>query len=361
MQPSELTIEVRDLSLARVGQIDARLWADVKVLPAFNAVGAWSMSLPFEDPMCQALAQPGAGIIVTGPGGVIMSGPVEPFTRTQTSGDAPGMVDFVGVDDSCVLWDALVWPDPASPAESQTLSHDVRTAAVETLLHQLVNVNIGPGAQAARRGALAQKLTLGTDLGRGGTRTSSARFPVLGELLQSLALLGGLGFRVVQVGAGLEFQTFQPADKSALIRLDVANGLLSKSSYGTQPPAVTRVLVAGQGEGADRTILQRTSTDSLAAETAWGRVREQFKDQRDTNDPTALQQSGDEILVKDGKTIVRTKVTPADDMAVQYGTDWREGDIVTVVVGDLEVPQTVTGAAIGITSDGVMVAAKVGT
>lgn len=360
MQPSELTIEVRDLALTRVGQIDSRLWSDVKCVPRFNALGSWSLSLPREEPMCQALAQPGAGIVVTGPGGVILSGPVEPFTRVQTAGDEPGTVSFEGVDDSCVLWDPVAWPDPGSEADAQAEGYDVRSGAVESLLHELVNVNVGPGALASRRGALAGKLTLGPNLGRGGVQTSRARYVRLGEHLQGLARLGGLGFRVVQVGDVLEFQTFVPADKSALIRLDVANGMLSRAEHTTKPPSVTRVLVAGQGEGAARTILQRTSVDAAAAEVAWGRVREEFKDQRNTDVVSELEQAGDEVLAEGGRTIVETRVTPASDMAVQYGSDWREGDVVTVVVGDAEVPQTVAGAVIGISSEGVMVAAKVG-
>ena len=360
MHPTDITIEVRNLALQRKGQIDSRLWSDVKIIPRFNARSTWSMSLPREEPMCQALAQPGAGIIVTGPAGVILSGPVEPFTRVQTPADEGGMISFAGVDDSCILWDALAWPDPARAADAQTLGYDVRTAAVETLLHQLVNANVGPSALLSRRGALAQLLEIGTDLSRGGTQTSRARYQPLGELLQALAALGGIGFRVVQVDAALEFQTYVPVDRSATVRLDVANGTLSRAENTTRPPTVTRVLVAGQGEGADRTILQRTSADSLAAEAAWGRVREVFKDRRDTDITAELEQAGDEDLAEGGHTIIETKITPADDMAVQYQRDWREGDIVSVTVGDTEIPQTVTAAAIGITSKGVMTAVRVG-
>lgn len=360
MHPSELTIEVRGVDLKRKGLIDSRLWSDVLLIPRFNALGNWSLSLPWEDPMAQALASPGSGLIVTGPDDVILSGPVVDFERTQESGDEAGMLEFVGEDDSCILWDALAWPDPTSPVNAQDAGWFVRSGAVESLLHELVDVNVGPSALMARRGLLAQKLTLGADLGRGGTREVRARFDRLGELLQSLARLGGLGFRVVQVGDALEFQTFEPADKSKRLRFDIANRTLSHAGHKVALPELTRSIVAGQGEGADRLLIERISAASTAAEVAWGRVREEFRDRRDTEELTELEQAGDEDLLERGSTSVSTTVTPADDMTIQYGRDWREGDLVSVVVGDVEVVQPVTAAAIGISVDGVMSAGRLG-
>jgi hypothetical protein len=360
MHPKDVTIEVRGVDLLRVGLIDSRLWSDVLLVPRFNRLGEWSLSLPWEEPMTQALAAPGAGIIVTGPAGVIMSGPVEKFARKQEAGDEAGVVKFWGVDDSCVLWDAIVYPDPASAIDSQTVGWFERSGDVESLLRELVDENVGPSALPARRGTLAQALVLGTNLGRGGNRALRARFDSLGELLQTYALLGGLGFRVVQVGATLEFQVFEPADKSALLRFDVANRTLSFAEQSVSVPELTRVVVAGGGQGVDRVLLERTSADSAAAEAAWGRNREYFRDQRDTVVLAELEQSGDEELLDRGLTMVDTTVTPSDDLSARYGLDWREGDLVTVVVGAVEVQQPVVAAAIGISVDGVMVAGRLG-
>lgn len=361
MHVDELTIEVRNLNLDRIGQIDPRLWSDVKLGPKHLGVGQWSLSLPAEDPMAVALATPGAGIIATGPDGVILSGPVAPFSRTQTPADTSGMVKFDGFSDDVILWDALAFPDPAHASTAQTLAYDVQTSAAETLLHHLVTANLGSGTGTGQRGGLASKLTsYSADLARGGTKTLRARFDNLGETLVEFAKLGGLGFHLVQVGDHLEFQTYAPVDRSALVRLDVNNGTLARIEYSTKPPKVTRVLVAGQGEGADRTIIERTSTDSLAAETAWGRRIMQFKDQRNTDDAGELEQAGDKILTDGGSTQVATKVIPADALNIAYGVDWREGDQVAVVVGDTETKVTVSSAVIAIGSSGVLVGARIG-
>lgn len=360
MRIEDVTLEVRDLNLQRVGQIDADLWTDVKIVPDHLGRGAWSLSLPAEDPMAAALAQPGAGLIVTGPSGVLMSGPTCPFKRLQTTRDPQGIVTVEGESDTALLWDYLAWPDPAHAVDAQGLAHDVRSAPVETLLHQLVDVNLGPGARSARRGLLAQKLVLGSNLARGGVRESRARFPILGEHMVTLAQLGGLGFRIVQVDDDLVFQTYEPVDRSLTIRLDLENATLSRIEYEVAPPVVTRPIVAGQGEGDQRTIIQRTSVEATAAEAAWGRVKETWRDRRDTDELVELEQAGDELLVEGGVTKVVSKVIPSDAVDVEYGIDWREGDRITVVVGNLEQPAVVSRALLSLSRGGVMVGAQIG-
>jgi hypothetical protein len=361
MLVDDITIEVRDRDFERVGQIHPKLWTDVKVIPRHLGVGEWSLSLPAEDPMAVALAVPGAGLVIAGPGGMILSGPVAPFSRTQSPADLSGRTAFNGVSDDIVLWDALAYPDPTHLENAQTLAYDEATGPAETLLHYVMDANLGPGSGTDQAGGLAQKITShGPNLGRGGTRSLRARFDILGELMAELATLAGLGFRVVQVDSELEFQTFQPADLSRKVRLDVANGTLAKIEYTVAPPTVTRVIVGGQGEGADRTIIGRTSAAALAAETAWGRKIVRFKDQRNTDDIAELQQAADKDLATGGMTAVETKVIPIDALNIAYGVDWREGDRVAVVVADTETTVTVTSAVISITKDGVIVGATIG-
>lgn len=360
MLPSDLTIEVRDLSLTRSAQILPQYWSDVKAILNYRKVGSWSLSLPFELPAAQALAQPGAGILVTGPNGVILSGPMDSVNRKQSSTDALGTYFYTGVTDDCILGDALAWPDPANVVASQTLAYDVRSGAAESVIRGLVDVNVGPSAQPARRGVLAQKLTLGTDLARGTVVPSSARFPKLLDQMYALASTGGIGYRVIQSGATLLLEFWVPTDRSKSIRLDVANGRLTSSEYALAAPVVTRAIVGGQGEGVARTLLERTNTDATAAEAAWGRRIEEFKDRRDSNLTADLQQSGDEMLAIVGKTQVTTKITPTDDLTMRFQRDWNLGDIVSVVVGETEVPEVVTSVGLGITKTGVTIGARVG-
>lgn len=361
MLVDDVTIEVRDLNLLRVGQIDPTYWADVKLAVALNGPGEWSMTLPADDPVVMALAQPGAGIVVTGPNGTLFSGLVESFEREQTPADALGMIAFQGVSDSALLWDVPILPNPAQEPNAQTKAYDVRTGKTETLLHELVNLNIGPGALASQRGSLAGLLTMGTDSARGSTHTSRARFDTLGDKLATLAMLDQIGFRVIQVGSALQFQTFVGTDRAGEVRFDLDNGALARIAYTVAAPGITDVLVAGQGEGADRTIIVRNSAESLAAATAWGRKKRVVKDQRDTDDTAELQQAGDELLAENGATQALTKLIPTDSTGeLQYGVDWSLGDLVTVVVNGTEVYTPVTGALIAISQSGVLVGAQIG-
>lgn len=265
---------------------------------------------------------------------------------------------FEGVSDSVVLSDMLAWPEPSNPdVTTQSVGHDTRTGVAETLMHAYVNANCGPGAPAARRKA---GLVMGTDRGRGPTVTKNARFPVLGELLTELGTVAGLGFRVVQRGAALAFETFPIRDRRSEIRLDVRAGTLAGQRVAVSPPGVTRVIVAGQGDLEDRTFVGVDSASSVTGETDWGRRIERFIDQRNTDDADELKQAGDEVLADEGATVTAVQVVPVEDSAMRYGYDWSIGDSVTVVVDDQELASTVTGLVLKADTDGFRLGATLG-
>jgi hypothetical protein len=355
---SDLTVEVRDKNLARLGVIRPEE-LNLTVADAHNNVGPWSLKLASEHPLANSLRTPGAGIIVTGPDDVLFSGPVVKPAFESNGEDPAGTLVFEGVTDTVALADALAWPQPGNPdPTTQTTSHDVRTGVAETLMHAYVNANIGPGAPLARQKA---KLTLGTDGLRGPSLTKRARFPVLGNLLHELAVVSDLGFRVVQHGSGLVFETYAVADRTKLIRLDVLNGTLASQAVAVSAPGATRVIVAGQGELVDRQFVARDNTESIEAETSWGRRIERFVDQRQTSDVAELQQAGDELLAEEGFTAVSVKAVPMDDTTMVFGKDWGLGDRVTVVVeGQEEVTSTVTGYVLKASAEGFKVGAVLG-
>ncbi|MEU8133232.1 siphovirus ReqiPepy6 Gp37-like family protein [Streptodolium elevatio] len=357
MRLEDITVEVRDKALTRRGLVrpeDLRL----ELTDVFNNVGQWKLALAAENPLTDILRTPGSGLIITGPTDVLTSGPMVKSELAATQEDPGGSVVFEGVSDTIILADALAFPEPANPdGASQTLAHDVRTGPVETVMHSFVNANIGPAAPVARR---KHTLTLGANLARGPAVVKSARFPVLGNLLTELAVLGGLGFRVVQRGARLAFETFAIADRSALIRLDVMNGTLSGQRVAISPPGATRAIVAGQGDLTNRQFLQVQTPESVAAEADWGRRIERFVDQRNTNDWDELQQAGDEVMENEGATGIAVQVVPMEDSAMRIVHDWYLGDKVSVVVDDQELASTVTGMVLKADSDGFRVGALLG-
>lgn len=357
MKITDLTVEVRDINLNRIGQIRHED-LDLRLEESFNNVGTWTLVLAKDHPMAEELQTPGSGIVVTGPDGeTLFSGPtVKPVYETSATNPG-GTVTIEGVSDDIILVDHLSIPEPSNPSlTSQANSHDVRTGPRESLLHAYVNANIGPSAPAARRKA---NLEMGTNLARGATVKKSPRFPILGELLNEIAN-GKFGFRVIQRGDKLKFETFQVVDRSATVRLDARNGQLIGQKVAISAPGVTRVVVAGQNEGTKRTFVYRDTTDSLAAEAAWGRRIERFIDQRQTDDLTELADAGDEALEEGGFSGLAVQAVPTEDSTMRFGVDWFLGDIVGVVVDGTEYQSIVTGMVLQANSDGFRVGTLIG-
>jgi hypothetical protein len=347
----DLTVEVRDKTLTRLGQI-RREDMVLSLTDKFNAVGEWQVTLPLSHPMADVLRTPGAGLIITrsSDGTVLASGPVESAEVSASSNDPAGSLVVKGITDDVILADRLAFPQPSNvDPTTQTEAYDKRTGAAETLMHAYVSANVGPAAPSARRD---MRLTFGADGARGSTVTKNARFDVLGSLLTDLANGAGLGFRIVQSGAVLQFQTFAVVDRSAAIRLDVANNTLASQRVATAPPGATRVVVAGKGEAVDRAFADVSTAESLAAEAAWGRRIELFLDRRQ-NEDADLAQAGLERLAEQGFSAIAVQAVPAQDTSMEFGRDWNLGDLVTVVVEGVELKTTVTGYTVKADSEGV--------
>ncbi len=356
--PSGIVVEVRDKTLARIGQIRPED-LDFNAKDMFNNVGEWTIRLPVEHLMATELRKPGAGIVVSGPDGTtLFSGPVIGPVFANSLSDPEGTVTFDGVTDDIILQDYLAIPQPSNPnLATQSAAHDTRTGDCESLMHAYVSANIGPNAPSGRRN---YALTMGTNLKRGKRITKSARFATLGNLMADIALGSKLGFRVVQRGDRLVFETFETRDLTDVIRLDVLNGQLAGQKVTVSAPSVTRVLVAGQEQGVNRQFVYRQSATSIAAEAEWGRRIERFVDQRQTSDWAELTQAADKILLEEGFAATSAQATPSDDTTMRFGIDWNIGDIVAVVAESVELQSLVTGMALSITSDGAKLGILIG-
>ncbi|WZB38498.1 minor tail protein [Microbacterium phage MortySmith] len=366
LRPEDVLVEFRDKNLVRQGSIpldDLQL----KMQPVVNGVGSWSITLPAEHRAVPYLRAPGAGILVTNlrTGEPLLSGPTSKPSKRATSADPVGMVTVAGLTDDRLLWDALAFPNPgfADPlASSQSRANDVRTGGGENLMRQYVAYNICyTHAPAGRIGGFRSKLKLGFNGNRGIVSTRRPRFDILGDLLVGIAAEQGLAFRVVQVGSELEFQVYQPTDRTATIRLDINNGTLAEQNVEFAPPEVTRMVVAGQGEGTDRQFIQMSTTDSTDAEADWGLIIEEFKDQRNTDVEAELEAAALERLNEAGFTKVAVKATPANETTMIFMSDFFLGDKVSVVIDGQEQPNShITEAAIVIDANGIQTAVAIG-
>lgn len=361
----DVTLEVRDRTLKRVGQV-TKPFLSMKATVRWCGVGEWELTLPGDHAMVPHLVADGSGVILLGPDGgstgVIFSGPTTTPKRKRDAQNPDGTFTFTGVTDDVHLLDALAFPSPevADPS-AQTRSNDTRTMRAESLMRMYVSANVANASPAGRRRGVRSKLWLEpVDQTRGIMVTKSPRFQNLLELLREIATLEpSIGFRVVQVDAALQFQVLDSRDKRSLVRFDVDNGTLTSEEVQQSGPSLTYPIVAGQGEGTARTIIARTDAEAAAAETAYGRVIESFIDQRDTDALVELQQSGDEALAE-GRGGTSVKVIPADEHTMQFGVDWRPGDLVTIVVNGAEAPTAVTETALLINADGVRAGAALG-
>ncbi len=375
LRPEDLLVEFRDKTLTRQGSIpldDLQL----KMQPVVNGVGSWSVTLPAEHRAVPYLRAPGSGILVTNvrTKETILSGPTSKPSKRATSADPVGMATISGLTDDRLLWDALAFPDPsiADPLlSSQSQANDIRTATGENLMRQYVAYNICNGAialptpvgwaPAGRLGGFRNYLRLGTNTNLGTMTTRRPRFDILGDLLVGIAAEQGLAFRLVQVGSFLEFQVYQPSDRTAEIRLDVNNGTLQEQNVEFAPPEVTRMVVAGQGEGTERQFISMTSADATTAEAAWGLIIEEWKDQRQTGVVSELEAAALERLNEAGFTKVAVKATPANETTMIFMEDFFLGDKVSVVIDGQEQPNShITEAAIVVNSEGIKTAVAIG-
>lgn len=364
MRPGDLLVEYRDRNLVRRGSIpqdDLRL----KLQPILNGVGSWSVTLPAEHRAVPYLRSPGAGVIVTNvsTGEIVLSGSTSKPTKKATASDPKGMSTISGLSDDRLLWDAVSAPDPTNADfTTQTLSHDVFTGDAETVMRHFVDANIGQTAPAGRKtGSLRDFIRLeAVNKHLGALVTRSIRFDYIGDVLKDIATLRDLRFRIVQVGNILEFQVAAINDRSAFIRLDIQNGTLQEQSVEFAPPKVTRPIVLGQGDGAARQIVTRTTPDSIQAETDWALIIEQTKDQRNTDVVAELQQAGDELLAADGFTKVAVKATPTNDLTMVFQEDFDLGDKVQVVIDGQPTNSNITEAAIICDNTGLTTAIAIG-
>ena len=358
MQVTDLIVEVRDKNLNRVAQLMPSELVGAKFFIRFNALGGWEIKLRGDSPNAALLRAAGAGLLVTGPNGIVLSGPTIKANLKQTTDDPIGTWELSGADDATILTERLCYPTPSTADVTlQTSEYDVRTGTASTVMYAYVDANIGPSAPSARK---ISNLALTSDTGIGSTVSASARFDSLDTILHKLAQTDQIGYKVVQDGTNLRFTVYDPMDLSASIRMDIYNNRLVTSDYGYTAPQVTRAIVGGAGDGSSRTFLEVTTTDSTTSETNWGRRIEQFIDGRSTTDSGELTTTGVGVLNQTGMTITGLSVSPAEISSMRYQVDWNVGDTVSVVVGSDTISQIVQEVGISIESDGVRVIATVG-
>ncbi|MFR9794222.1 siphovirus ReqiPepy6 Gp37-like family protein [Streptomyces sp. MB22_4] len=358
MTDNTFRVYVRDASLHRIGQVAD--YTSLTVVPRYNAVGAYTLEVPADSDKAPLLAEGNGLIIRTADGATVMSGPIRTVDWSRSSSDGgSGKLTVGGVDDTTVLSQYTCWPTPTAAIGSQTDSvYKLSAVAAETGMRTLVNVNAGPGALASRKNPA---LTLAADGARGGTITRQVnQFDNLLTTVQDIANAAGLGFRVIQIGTGLQFQVYTPTTRPAA-RFSFSLGNLTDASYSTTPPTCTRAIVVAGGGSSPRVCKTYDRSDPLFP----GLVIEQFVDQTSVDTASVdlaaqMDQAGAEALTN-GAGQGSLSISPIDIPQLRYGRDYSVGDTVSADVRGDWYTDIVREVSITCTAnDGTKVTATVG-
>ena len=320
-----LAVWAIDPDRVRRGQLQA---LECTVVVRDADVGTFTLTVP--DDELAGRMRDGWRVIIQDDDVTVLSGPI-----TEVSPNvADKSVEFVGVSDLVHLADRLVYPDPSRPGDQQTAdAYYKRTGPASQVLDSMFYRNAGNGAISARRvPGLAFPVAEGGNLGS--SVSTNLRYKNLLEEGRALARLGGVTFDAVQETSQIRVRFRVPVDRSRSVRFTDRNGGVTDGSYSLAAPTATVVLVAGQGEGAARNIIERSRA------TTWGRRVEAFKDQRDTDEADELEQSATEQL-DDGEAGAGASFTVAESPGLVYGVDYRLGDTISVELGTATISEPV--------------------
>jgi hypothetical protein len=311
---------VRDQNLNRVEEIED--YQKLDFVLRFNSPGSWVLEMPTNCKAAKEIIKPKAGIIVKRNNQTIFSGQVTGRKRNWSASE--DRLTVSGMDDLIHLSRNLVYPVILGPPYTSQ-DYDIRSGAAEKVMKDYIEANIGINARPERR---VPQLTVEENKGIGKSVTGRARFHNLIDFFGSLALAGGdLGFRVIQVGKELQFQVYEPTDKSNSVFFSPLLGNLLDFEYTSDDPEANYVIVGGGGQGKDRVFLEKGDSESISK---YGRA-EVFRDRRDTSEVDELQQSlNEELETKTESASLR--ISPIDTESITFKRDYNLGDKVSIVL-----------------------------
>lgn len=352
--PTQLIVSARTSALALRGPLPVtKLDAVLRHSSVGAGVGTWVLEMDATHPKAARVLANGGIHVTDQEGRYLFSGPTKGRVTVAPDKGNQRVLTVQGVTDEACFAKRIVYPDPALSIESQTTTaYYTATGNGETLLRTVVNTQAGPGAIVARR---IPGLVLETNQNRGGTAKINARFSLLGPELSAMAQAAGLSWRVAQVGTSLVFQVYVPRDLTRRARFSREGGSLRGYTYGITAPEATVVIVAGQGTGTAREVIEVVNAAAVAE---WGRI-EYFIDRRDTADPLVLQQAGEEALAERGPS-AQLIINPLDLPKLRYGQDYGLGDTVTVEADGATITDVVRQVTLSYTDAGLRVTPLVG-
>lgn len=352
-------IFIRDRNFNRVAQVAEYDKLDVNL--NFNDVGKWVLEMPGDTPAAELIEKVRAqglglgGIIVEREGQYLFSGPIQNLKETgDWNGDEGDYLRVEGTDDNGLLARRLAMPPPYIAMAGTGIGYDeIKNKPAETAMISLVSNNAATTAPNPR---IIPGLSVAPDQGRGSTITVRSRYHNLITKLQEAALYDDLGFRVVQIGTSLQFQVYEPTNKTAAVVFSRERGNLGGYEYIVEAPEANFIIGGGQGEVEARLFAYLGDEPSRAL---YGTV-EYFDDQRNIEDLDEL------IDIINNRMIEKTEKTslkfePLEVANSRFMVDYRLGDKVTVEIGGETIHDLIRGIEIKVDQDGETISPIVGT
>ena len=310
----------------------------------FMAPGLGQFSIPNDHHRLGDLMTPGARVHFTdAKGDHLLAGSVRRWRGTGP--ERSGSVEFDVIGDFSILQTTLGWVVPGAAITEQGTAGTnwTMTGPAETVLKAAVTEN------AVNR--LGLPITVPTTLGRGSTVSARLRFQTLHERLilteDGAGIIdSGIAADIVPTEGGLLLDVWTP--KTVLQPINERSGIVKSWSYAYDHAKITRVVVAGQGEGTLRLFRERVDA---ATEAELGEKREAFRDARDSDDPTVLYARADETITENAaRSGLSVEFGEAGNF--QYGRHFKVGDRVTLEVGGVSISDRLTECTLSWTKDG---------
>lgn len=333
--PPPLRVTVYDKDMNYRGTIGNPI--SVRCVVRHNAKSVSTITVPADHQRVPDLMEEGSRIVIDqlygqdGDDGFVTSGAVETL-----NGEGPISANRLSLtvhDDFVHFEDVLGWVEPTLDIESQGINgkeHDIRgPAPAETVVKAY--------AQANMVDRLGLPVVIAPDQGRGLPVTGKIRMLPLYEKLFPVVDgagvdISGIGITARQkdVGGGVQRIVIDAYETQVIPQvLTEQSGVVTGWRWSRARPTATRVVVAGQEIGADRSFRMIADTER---EVLFGTKRERVRDARDEEDASRLYLRGQETL-DDGSEKSGLSVTLSNTTTFRLGSLVRVGDVATMAVG----------------------------
>lgn len=351
-------IYIRDRNLQRIGVIgDYRKFSYTL---SFNDVGKWTLELADgtrEAEYLKKVREQGgglSGILVERENQFLFSGPIRNLEITGDWDDTEGdLLRVEGTDDNGFLATRLAMPPPYYAVAGTGIGYDVFQGNAEAAMIHLVRKNGGEESANPRR---ILGLVTPTNGNRGSNVTVRSRYHPLLEKLQECALPDELGFHVIQVGQELQFQVYEPQDKSRIVVFSRERRNLAGYRYSVEAPQSNFVIGGGTGEEEARVFAYLGDEPSRAL---YGTI-ETFDDQRNISDQAELIKSiNNKMIEQTEKT--ELEIQPLNVEPNLFMRDYTLGDRVSVEIQGEVIQDLIRSISVEVTEDVEKVTPVVGT